>query len=69
MVPTIPNIIATVSVSLLEDDSELGWMVATADGRRAVAFVEGCTNAGMSLIGGTVVDGAYFSYWLATAFI
>lgn len=61
MVPTIPNIIATVSVPLLEYESELGWMVATADGRRAVVFAENRTNAGMLLVGGTVVAGACFS--------
>lgn len=56
---------ATVSVPLLKDESELDWKVATADGRRAVVFAEVHTNVGMLLIGGEVVNRGCFSYLLA----
>lgn len=49
IVPTMPNTIAIVSVPLLEDRSELDWLVPSAEGRRAVVFSEGHVEVGILL--------------------
>lgn len=48
IVPTIPKMIAMVSVPPLREWSELDWMVACDDGRRVVVFSEGQANLGIS---------------------
>lgn len=47
--------IATVSVPLLEDRSELGWMVGSADRKMAVLFAEDPASVGILLCRETVV--------------